>query len=294
MNCLLCGSENHHVLNRVTSFDVSLVYLQCKQCGFIFQSQDENHEALQPGFYAATYRRVYQGSTTPTAKDIWVQSQRAAHLIHLLDGTQHRRFKRILDVGASAGILLEALQRFYHSHVMGVEPGDAYRAYVKTKGLKMVASLEEALAAEMQRFDLITMIHVLEHLQNPISTLKEIREELLAQNGLLLLEVPNFYAHDSYELAHLSCFTPHSLVEMVKQAGYRVIFRQQHGVPRSTLLNLYITVMAEPLTEGKVDLAVQPDSLVRLKRRLGFLYRRFAQKLFPHRAWLPLPDEKLV
>jgi len=294
MNCLLCGSEKHHIFNRVSSFDVSLVYLQCEQCGFIFQSQEENHEALQPGFYAETYRRVYQGSVTPTGKDIWIQGQRAAHLIHLLDSTQPERFKRMLDVGASAGILLEAFQRFYQSDVMGVEPGDAYRAFVKAKGLKMVTSLEEALEADTQRFDLVTMIHVLEHLQNPIETLRVIREELLAENGLLLLEVPNFYAHDSYELAHLSCFTPHSVVEMVKQAGFQVTHCLQHGVPRSKLLNLYITVMAEPLSEVVEVPEIRPDRHVRLKRRLGFLYRRFVQKLFPHRAWLSLPEEKLV
>jgi len=83
-------------------------------------------------------------------------------------------------------------------------------------------------------------------------------------------------------------------VEMVKQAGFQVTHCLQHGVPRSTLLNLYITVMAEPLSEVVEVTMIRPDRHVRFKRRLGFLYRRIVQKLFPHRAWLPLPEEKLV
>lgn len=293
MNCLLCGSQKNHIINRIVSFDVVVVYLQCERCGLIFQSREES-QAWQTDFYAETYRSVYQGSAAPSEKDIWVQKQRAINLLHLLERSQIRRFTRILDVGASTGTLLESFQRFYQCVVMGVEPGDAYRAYAEAKGLTMFPSLDDALAAGAGKFDLISLIHVLEHLPDPVGTLRQIREELLSEDGLLLLEVPNFYAHDSYELAHLTCFTPHSLAEVVKHAGYRVTYRHQHGVPRSTLLNLYVTLTAEPIPKPDALPPIQPDRHVRLKRRLGFLYRRLAQKFFPHQAWLPLPEEKLV
>jgi hypothetical protein len=115
------------------------------------------------------------------------------------------------------------------------------------------------------------------------------RSELLNVAGHMLIEVPNFYAHDSYELAHLTCFTPHTLKEMLEQAGFKVIFMKKHGVPRSDLLNLYITVLAKSSSESGRSLQVKKDYLVGFKRKISMLYRRLMQKLFPHRAWLPIP-----
>ena len=109
---------------------------------------------------------------------------------------------------------------------------------------------------------------------------------------MLLLEVPNFYAHDSYELAHLICFTPHTFQEVLRQAGFEIISLSKSGMPRSALLNLYLTIVASPLPEDDSVVPIRPDRFVRFKRRVGFLYRRMAQKLFPHKAWLPLPDER--
>jgi len=293
MKCLLCGSQNHKVFNRLDSFGVPLVYLQCERCGLVFQSKEKG-QAWESDFYAETYRRVYQESVTPTAKDLWVQDQRATNLIHFLNQNLSKPLRRILDIGASTGRLLESFQRFFHCDVMGVEPGDAYRAYAEAKGLRMVPSLEALRSESDREFDLVSLIHVLEHLPDPLGTLKNIKEEMLEEGGFLLLEVPNFYAHESYELAHLTCYTPHILREIVKQAGFRIIKLQRHGIPRSELLNLYLTVLAEPLPGTVKVPSIQPERNVRLKRRLGFLYRRLVQKLFPHRAWLPLPEEKLV
>jgi 2-polyprenyl-3-methyl-5-hydroxy-6-metoxy-1,4-benzoquinol methylase len=293
MKCLLCGSQNHNVFNRVESFGVPLVYLQCEQCGLVFQSKEKS-QAWESDFYAETYRRVYQESVTPTAKDLWVQDQRATNLIHFLNQNSSKRLIRILDIGASTGRLLESFQRFFHCDVMGVEPGDAYRAYAEAKGMRMVPSLEAVRSESDWKFDLVSLVHVLEHLPDPLGTLKIIKEELLKEGGFLLLEVPNFYAHDSYELAHLTCYTPHILREMVKQAGFRVIKLQRHGIPRSELLHLYLTVLAEPSARTEQVASIQPERNVRLKRRMSFLYRRLIQKFFPHRAWLPLPEEKLV
>jgi SAM-dependent methyltransferase len=254
----------------------------------IFQSQEDSR-AADPEFYAATYRRIYQASEEPTPKDLWVQSRRAQHLIAVLRSQGVNDVRRALDVGASAGVLLQAFHGAYGCEVTGVEPGDAYRAYAEKQGLSMFAGLPELVERQPERFDLVSLSHVLEHLPEPVETLQSIRRDLLAADGILLLEVPNFYAHDSYELAHLACYTPHTLREVVRQAGFDVIRVVRHGVPRSAMLNLYLTVVARPAGETGLR-PIRLDKNVRLKRRVGFFYRRVVQKLFPHRAWLPLPE----
>jgi len=162
--------------------------------------------------------------------------------------------------------------------VIGVEPGDAYRTYAESRGLQMFSSLDALIETNPECFDLVTLSQVLEHLPDPVGTLRSIRKNFLSENGVVLLEVPNFYAHDSYELAHLACFTPHSLQEILKQAG-------------SSLLNLYLTLIAQPLSDSAEVPPLQPDRFVHMKRQIGFFYRRIVQKLFPHKAWLSLPHE---
>ena len=291
MKCLLCGSEQNEIFSRVESFGFPLVYYQCEDCGLIYQSLGAN-QAADPAFYSETYRQIYQSTQEPTLKDLWVQEHRAMFLVGVLHTVNITPPARILDIGASTGVLLTAFKDAFGGEVIGVEPGDAYREHAEGRGIRMFASVEKLLESSPGKFDLISMIHVLEHLPDPVGMLKTIRMELLKDSGVLLLEVPNFFTHESYELAHLACYTPHTLQMALRQAGYHVFYFQRHGFPRSLLLNLYLTALAQPLPETTPPHALRRDRMVELKRRIGFFYRRLVQKLFPHRAWLPLPDVK--
>ncbi len=291
MKCILCGSEKNQPFEKARSFGYPLTYYHCGNCGLVFQSLAES-QAADPDFYAETYRKIYQGDPEPTAKDLYVQKNRAAFLIGFLRRQKFEIPSRILDVGASSGMLLAAFREAFGGWTSGVEPGDAYREYAHNRGLEMYPSLEALAAADPEPYDLVSLIHVLEHLPNPVATLAMIRENLLAADGCLLVEVPNFYAHDSYELAHLACFTPHTLHETLKMAGFKSVKIKRHGEPRSDLLKLYLTVLAVPAAQGAKAVDLSPERGVRIKRKLGLLYRRLAQKLFPHKAWRPLPDAK--
>lgn len=293
MKCLLCDSEKNEVFAHEESFGFPLTYYQCENCGLIFQSIEESR-AADADFYAETYRKIYQSSEEPTAKDVWVQEHRAEHLVRLVGAKGIEAPERVLDIGASTGILLEAFKRTYNSDITGVEPGEAYRAFAEKKGIRMFDSLEALIATRHEKFDLVSMIHVLEHLPDPVGTLQKIRKELLTENGVLLLEVPNFYVHDSYELAHLACYTPHTLEQAVNQAGFRLVSLLDHGIPRSLLLNLYLTLIATPLPDDMGTPPIRRNRFVRIRRKTSLFYRRLLQKLFPRKAWLPLPEEEEV
>jgi SAM-dependent methyltransferase len=291
MKCLLCQADQHQSFTKVESFGIPLTYYQCAHCGLIFQSPEES-QAGDPQFYAETYRKVYQSSAEPTAKDLWVQEHRAMSLVKILQMVQLDPPEHILDIGASSGLLLETLRNTFGGDGVGVEPGDAYRAHAQSRGITMYPSLDDLMANSPVKFDLISLIHVLEHMADPVDVLKMIRTDLLRESGVLLLEVPNFYAHDSYELAHLACYTPHTLQEVLRQAGFHVFFFHRHGFPLSSMLNLYLTIMAQPLPPHVCLPPIKRDRMVGLKRKAGLFYRRIVQKLFPHRAWLYLPGAR--
>jgi hypothetical protein len=60
-----------------------------------------------------------------------------------------------------------------------------------------------------------------------------------------------------------------------------------HGEPRSKILPLYVTALAQP-REMDWSRPVRPERSVRWKRRLGMVRRKVAERLFPQAAWRPI------
>jgi len=288
--CPLCSSTKFRKFENSVSFGYPITYQICENCGFIFQLA-ESAKAADPKFYEETYRKIYQSSEEPTVKDLRQQRLRAEHLVSFLRANRADHPRRALDIGASSGLLLEAFREAFKTEVVGVEPGKAYRQLAESKGIRMFDTLESLRQADAERFSLVSLIHVLEHLEGPVETLRQIRADLLHPEGWLLVEVPNFYAHDSYELAHLSCFTKSSLTEAIKKAGFKVFNLEAHGWPRSDSLELYLTLLAKVDKRAKANYQVMPEKGVALKRKLGMLKRKTLTRLIPSKTWLPLEDE---
>lgn len=285
--CPLCGERQARVLEKVSSFGYQVPYYHCKACGFVFQNAAAS-KAADPAFYAETYRKLYQATEEPTPKDLRQQSLRAEEQVRFLRSCGVNAPGRVLDIGASSGRMLLALREAFQAEAVGVEPGNAYRALAEAEGLRMFPSVESLLESQPQPFQLVSLMHVLEHFDDPLGSLRRIREKLLSPGGWLLLEVPNFYAHNSYELAHLSCFTSASLREMLRKAGYRVVCLRRHGYPRSKLFPLFLNVLAVPLETPSEERATRKELCVPARRKLAMLWRRALSRLLPRKAWLPL------
>jgi hypothetical protein len=256
----------------------------CQACGLVFQSPRMT-EAESAAFYAEEYRLLNEGSIDPTVRNIAAQHARAESLLAFT-----RPFVEIvsrhLDVGCSLGILLLRFANTFHCQPVGIEPGEAHRTHACNDGLTVYASLEELEKAGEEHFNLISMSHVLEHLPDPVGYLVHLRETHLDPQGWLLLEVPNLYAHDSFEVAHLVSYSAHTLSQTLEKAGFEVVKLERHGRPRSALLPLYITLLARPKTALSWSLDVRSEKRVSLKRQTGMLRRRILEKLLPGRAWL--------
>ncbi len=290
-SCPLCGGTGNRSFDQRVFRGFPVTNRLCDACGFVFQSPRMTEAELQE-FYAAEYRRLYQGSEGPAARDLAVQTQRAGLLLDFIQqatpGTAILNSDSLyLDIGCSAGKLLERFARSFSCRVAGVEPGDAYRQNAQHQGLDVYASLDGLEQAHLVPCDLISMIHVLEHLPDPVQYLAHLRQKLLKPTGWLLLEVPNLYAHDCFEVAHLSSFSEHTLAQTLKQAGFEIVALRKHGAPRSHLLPLYITVLARPLAKV-LHKKVAPERRVPLKRRIGMFRRRVIARLFPSQAWIPI------
>ncbi len=282
-SCSLCGSS-HSTLFDQRSFRGRVVTNRiCLHCGLVYQSPRMT-EVESTAFYASEYRQFQEGANDQTARNISIQNARAVSLKEFVQPVLPN-ISRHLDIGCSLGILLQNFQGAYHDQGVGVEPGEEHRMHARKDGLNVYSSLEEMEKAGEAPFDLISMSHVLEHLPDPVGYLTHLREDILVPEGWLLLEVPNLYAHDSFEVAHLYAFSTHTLLEVLRKSGFEVVEFEKHGRPNSALLPLFLTVLCRPVRQPDSS-PIRPEHGVALKRRTGMLRRRILAGLFPQGAWL--------
>jgi len=235
-------------------------------------------------FYVTEYRLLNEGSIAPTARNMFVQRARAESLATFARPFIHQLVCH-LDIGCSMGILLKHFEKAYRCHPVGIEPGEAHRNHARKEGLTVYASLEELEQYEHPRFSLVSMVHVLEHLPDPVGYLIRLRETLLDSPGWLLLEVPNLYVHDSFETAHLVAYSTHILRQTLEKAGFEIVRLEKHGRPRSAWLPLYITLLARPRSATHWTFRLRPERCVALKRQVGMFRRRVLERLFSQWIW---------
>lgn len=112
---------------------------------------------------------------------------------------QIRRIRRegsVLDVGCSRGNFLLSMRAAGFS-VHGVEPSPKNSDFARQNNgiTTFTGTVEQFLASGAPaRFDIITMLNVLEHLRDPKGILLELRQ-LLLDNGLIVLVVPDARLH---------------------------------------------------------------------------------------------------
>lgn len=285
--CTICHSENLSPFETIHADGMALDYVICRRCNTVLQSPQLTEKATQE-YYASQYQTRLLGADGTLEKDLRVQAGRARHIQSLLL-PQQAGVTRMLDIGSAAGVLLRCIRADTGCEIVGVEPGEFYRNNTQAQGLQVYESIDALREAGPDRFDLISMMHVLEHLHHPVSVLQDLRETLLSSSGYLILEVPNLYGHSSLELAHILGFNSSSLKTALALAGYRVEWILSHGEPRSSLLPLYLTLLARPDGDRKnVPFAARPGR-VQLLRKLGMARFNLFTNALQRFAWRALP-----
>lgn len=246
-SCLLCGNSDRERFYQAEHRGAYIRYWLCKTCGLVYQSPRMTEAELDK-FYARQYRTLYQGQAEPTSHDVRIQSRRATHLAGIVSEDDTLSIEYHLDIGCGSGALIEAMQNTCGCYSEGIEPSTAYRLFSIDKGLSIYSSLDAWKVSSEKRPDLVTMSHVLEHLMDPIAYLKDLRQHVIKRRGYLLVEVPNLFVHKSFELAHTFAFSPGVLRELVRKAGFDIVWLKKHGVPLK-MSPIYLTLLAQTLED---------------------------------------------
>lgn len=134
---------------------------------------------------------------------------------------------RWLDIGCGSGEFLEECRHAGYE-VEGVEVSSKSANEAKRAGIIIHRALHEVEGP----LDVVSMWHVLEHLQEPRETLQSVRS-LIRPDGVLCIRVPNFSGRWSRILSdhwvwfqphqHTVHFGPDSLRRLLDETGFSVI-----------------------------------------------------------------------
>jgi 2-polyprenyl-3-methyl-5-hydroxy-6-metoxy-1,4-benzoquinol methylase len=144
---------------------------------------------------------------------------------------------RFLDVGCGNGATLRAFSQIWPGwSLAGSELSARYRLEVEAipRVEKLYTEPVEGIAGQ---YDLVSLIHVLEHIPNPVGYLRGLKAKL-ARGGLLLIEVPNFSANpfDLVIADHCSHFGVATLRAVVEAAGFEVKSASEEWIPKEITL----------------------------------------------------------
>jgi hypothetical protein len=223
--CYLCGGAELSVREGVVRDAPSLKVLECRNCGLVMLSSVEH---VEPGHYETS---GMHGQDLPSM-DSWLREteQDDQRRFEMLKGSITNR--RLLDFGCgAAGFLRKA--SILAAEAVGVEPELRVRQFWGNQ-LTLKDSVEHAGSG----YDLITAFHVIEHLPDPIATLKQLGG-LLGLQGRLVVEVPSSedalltlyesaaFRRFTYWSQHLFLFNAETLRRLATGAGLQVISIQQ-------------------------------------------------------------------
>jgi SAM-dependent methyltransferase len=129
---------------------------------------------------------------------------------------------RLLDVGCGTGGLLQQLRLC--GQVVGVDSAQLALAYCRARGLSVARTTASSLPFAGGTFDGCVMLDVLEHLDDELPVLHEVRR-ILRPGGVVVASVPAFGAlwsqHDE-TFQHRRRYLRAALVAVVSRAGLRV------------------------------------------------------------------------
>lgn len=107
----------------------------------------------------------------------------------LIRGTQIVERKKLLDIGCGSGQFIYEMKNL-GIEVYGLEPGEFDKEGNRRYGLNIIKGEIQNVEDKKEFFDIITLNHVLEHLDNPNQALKKINH-ILRKDGLFIMGVPN-------------------------------------------------------------------------------------------------------
>ena len=191
----------------------------CQSCGF--------HMCHIEGDVVSFYEDLEDESYESTRTERAIQEQSVVDLIK-----KHKSSGNILDIGAGSGIMVEcALAEGFEAE--GVEPSKWLQSKARERDLPVHLGIYPHEALEGRQFDAITLVDVIEHVDDPVGLLQHINQGLKS-DGILIMVTPDRKSFMAsllgkkwwhYRVAHIGYFDKKTLDLAAERAGFSLVRR---------------------------------------------------------------------
>lgn len=273
--CPVCGADRPRPLYEnpmapIDAFDFSYAVVRCGSCPMIYADR-----ALAPDAMARYYRDLskYDGGAPASSGDLHRARFAAGFVRRLVDADA-----RILDVGCSTGAFLAELVGLGNRDVVGIEPSENAVATARSRyGLEV--SVGDAMTHDdFERFDVVTLLAVLEHLREPAGIVRRIAASMRPE-ALFVVEVPDAGAFGrqqalgdvtepfgEFSIEHINFFGDAALRRLASACGLTAVACETLEC-ESKQYSLFAAFRKAIANEAPVDPADAHESVVRYVER---------------------------
>ena len=279
MHCNFCGSDNYDIIFEYTRFIKNNI-LKCATCGLVYLETGQTTEELK-SFYKKDYRKV-DSLPKKSAEEMFYDPVTVNDCANRIKWIQSRlsslKGQRILEIGSATGRFLDALSSLSVEEAVGIELTEDYANYAKKQGFSVHTTPVEHLNFK-DEFDVVFMFHTLEHVADPLSTMRAIHKSLKA-GGTFIGEVPN---QNDWRIKIFDN-------EVIKRFHYDP-FHNYYFSPET--LGNYFKICG--FTDIKLETVERYNSLIQLKRILCGYYssERFGEILEQNIFSKPAEDVRI-
>lgn len=198
----------------------------CTGCGLVHSHPIPDRETLAD-YYRETYRSDYKAARTPKLKHLVRYTPGVLARVREIQRLARPDQTELLDIGSGCGdFLYMATKLGFHGR--GLEPHKGYAAFARDElGMPVETGSFETATFDPAAFDVVNLHHVLEHMSEPVATLRRLHT-LLREDGLLAIAVPDvsLCAHapwTQFHRAHIYNFNHQTLSAALARAGFEVL-----------------------------------------------------------------------
>lgn len=242
-SCYLCGKDEYKCRDGKVRDNDNLDILECKNCGLVSLS-DFSH--IEENFYENT--GMHKGQVDIDQWLIATESDNKSRFEELKDKIKG---KKVLDFGCgNGGFLMNAKNTA--SYVAGIDLDKSLAEHFQNEEIKLYSNIDDI----EEKFDIITMFHVIEHLDKPDEVLTQLSSKL-NKGGKIIIETPNSddallklykskaFSKFTYWSCHLYLFNEKTLSKVIKKTDLKITRKyQKQRYPLSN--HLYWLIKGKP------------------------------------------------
>ena len=200
----------------------------CVLCGFVYADMSAT-QADYDAFYTRLSKYDDPASSTGSGESP-IDRERLEGTAEIIAPLMASPESRILDIGCAGGGLLAALQQRGFRQLVGIDPSATCARATKERIGEAYQGWLTNLPAGLEKFDCITLSHVMEHVLDVGPAIAALPERL-NPNGLVYIEVPDASRYADYVFApfqdfnteHINHFSRLCLDHVMSLHGFRAI-----------------------------------------------------------------------